>query len=236
MGNWKLTRSQEPQALTEPVLREMRRAGPAACRVASSSAAPSARRSALWLLEVAAGTLGLPVAQPGARLRRPDQPRRLSRRSRHSPEMHGPHAQGGCALVLLDRAHLRHPRRSQPGLPERRVARRRGHGHQRAPRCASSARTSAASPTSAPRTSGSSAPATARATTAWASRCRSWARRPRPGPLRAQGRGRPAHRRHQQGHPRARCRSPWASPASSRPSRRRAAYERGQGRARADAA
>ena len=25
MGNWKLTRSQEPQALTEPVLREMRK-------------------------------------------------------------------------------------------------------------------------------------------------------------------------------------------------------------------
>jgi cytochrome b6-f complex iron-sulfur subunit len=58
MGNWKLTRSQEPQALTEPVLREMRRG-----RTGGLSRRQLIRRSigaatALWLLEVSAGTLG----------------------------------------------------------------------------------------------------------------------------------------------------------------------------------
>jgi cytochrome b6-f complex iron-sulfur subunit len=58
MGNWKLTRSQEPQALTEPVLREMRKG-----RTGGLSRRQLIRRSigaatALWLLEVSAGTLG----------------------------------------------------------------------------------------------------------------------------------------------------------------------------------
>ena len=58
MGNWKLTRSQEPQALTEPVLREMRSG-----RSGGISRRQLIRRSigaatALWILEVSAGTLG----------------------------------------------------------------------------------------------------------------------------------------------------------------------------------
>lgn len=58
MGNWKLTRSQEPGALTEPVLREMRKG-----RTGGLSRRQLIRRSigaatALWLLEVSAGTLG----------------------------------------------------------------------------------------------------------------------------------------------------------------------------------
>jgi cytochrome b6-f complex iron-sulfur subunit len=58
MGNWKLTRSQEPQTLTEPVLREMRKG-----RTGGLSRRQLIRRSigaatGLWLLEVTAGTLG----------------------------------------------------------------------------------------------------------------------------------------------------------------------------------
>jgi cytochrome b6-f complex iron-sulfur subunit len=58
MGNWKLTRTQEPQALTEPVLREMRKG-----KTGGMTRRQLIRRSigaatALWLLEVGAGTLG----------------------------------------------------------------------------------------------------------------------------------------------------------------------------------
>jgi cytochrome b6-f complex iron-sulfur subunit len=58
MGNWKLTRSQEPQALTAPVLHEMRNG-----KIGGLSRRQLIRRSlgaavALWLLEVGAGTLG----------------------------------------------------------------------------------------------------------------------------------------------------------------------------------
>ena len=58
MGNWKLTRSQEPSALTEPVLREMRKG-----QTGGLSRRQLIRRSigaatALWLLEVSAGTIG----------------------------------------------------------------------------------------------------------------------------------------------------------------------------------
>lgn len=58
MGNWKLTKAQEPQALTEPVLREMRHG-----KTGGLSRRQLIRRSigaatALWLLEVTAGMLG----------------------------------------------------------------------------------------------------------------------------------------------------------------------------------
>ena len=58
MGNWKLTRAQEPQALTQPVLREMRTGA-----TGGLTRRQLIRRSigvavALWLLEVGAGTLG----------------------------------------------------------------------------------------------------------------------------------------------------------------------------------
>jgi cytochrome b6-f complex iron-sulfur subunit len=58
MGNWKLTRAQEPQALTREVLREMRSGQPA-----GMSRRQLVRRSlgagvGLWLLEVTGGTIG----------------------------------------------------------------------------------------------------------------------------------------------------------------------------------
>jgi cytochrome b6-f complex iron-sulfur subunit len=58
MGNWKLTKAQEPGALTAPVLREMRQG-----RSGGLSRRQLIRRSigaatGLWLLEVGAGTLG----------------------------------------------------------------------------------------------------------------------------------------------------------------------------------
>ena len=58
MGNWKLTRWQEPRTLTRETLREMRRGRPA-----GMSRRTLIRRSlgagvALWLLEVTGGTLG----------------------------------------------------------------------------------------------------------------------------------------------------------------------------------
>ena len=131
MGNWKLTRSQEPQALTEPVLREMRKG-----KTGGLSRRQLIRRSigaatGLWLLEVGAGTLGLPVAQPGPRLRRRDQPGRLrhvSARARRSP---GLTLQDGAPSYFSDARTFVSPERPQPGLPERRVTRWRGHRHQR---------------------------------------------------------------------------------------------------------
>jgi cytochrome b6-f complex iron-sulfur subunit len=58
MGNWKLTRAQEPTALTRDVLREMRTGKPAGL-----SRRQLIRRSlgagvGLWLLEVGGGTIG----------------------------------------------------------------------------------------------------------------------------------------------------------------------------------
>lgn len=58
MGNWKLTRAQEPGALSAPARREMRSGAPAGL-----SRRQLIRRSlgagvGLWLLEVGAGTLG----------------------------------------------------------------------------------------------------------------------------------------------------------------------------------
>ncbi len=58
MGNWKLTRTQEPTALTAPARREMRTGKPAGL-----SRRQLIRRSlgagiGLWLLEVGAGTIG----------------------------------------------------------------------------------------------------------------------------------------------------------------------------------
>ena len=58
MGNWKLTQSQEPQALTQPVLRQMRTG-----QTGGLTRRQLIRRSigaavALWLLEVSAGTIG----------------------------------------------------------------------------------------------------------------------------------------------------------------------------------
>lgn len=58
MGNWKLTRSQEPQALTEPVLREMRRGKTGGLTRRQLIRRSIGAATALWLLEVTAGTLG----------------------------------------------------------------------------------------------------------------------------------------------------------------------------------
>ncbi len=58
MGNWKLTRSQEPQALTEPVLREMRTGATGGLTRRQLIRRSIGAAVALWLLEVGAGTLG----------------------------------------------------------------------------------------------------------------------------------------------------------------------------------
>ncbi len=58
MGNWKLTRSQEPGALTEPVLREMRTGATGGLTRRQLIRRSIGAAVALWLLEVGAGTLG----------------------------------------------------------------------------------------------------------------------------------------------------------------------------------
>ena len=58
MGNWKLTRSQEPQALTEPVLHEMRHGRPAGLSRRQLIRRSIGAAVLLWLLEVSAGTIG----------------------------------------------------------------------------------------------------------------------------------------------------------------------------------
>jgi cytochrome b6-f complex iron-sulfur subunit len=58
MGNWKLTKAQEPQALTEPVLREMRRGKTGGLTRRQLIRRSIGAATALWLLEVTAGMLG----------------------------------------------------------------------------------------------------------------------------------------------------------------------------------
>ena len=58
MGNWKLTRSQEPTALTEPVLHEMKHGRPAGLSRRQLIRRSIGAATALWLLEVGAGTIG----------------------------------------------------------------------------------------------------------------------------------------------------------------------------------
>jgi cytochrome b6-f complex iron-sulfur subunit len=58
MGNWKLTKSQEPTALTEPALRQMRHGRPAGLSRRQLIRRSIGAATALWILEVSAGTLG----------------------------------------------------------------------------------------------------------------------------------------------------------------------------------
>jgi len=58
MGNWKLTRTQEPQALTAPVLREMRTGKGGGLTRRQLIRRSIGAATALWLLEVSAGTIG----------------------------------------------------------------------------------------------------------------------------------------------------------------------------------
>ena len=58
MGNWKLTRAQEPTALTDAALREMRNGRPAGLSRRQLIRRSIGAATALWLLEVSAGTLG----------------------------------------------------------------------------------------------------------------------------------------------------------------------------------
>jgi cytochrome b6-f complex iron-sulfur subunit len=58
MGNWKLTRAQEPQALTDAALREMRNGRPAGMSRRQLIRRSIGAATALWLLEVSAGTIG----------------------------------------------------------------------------------------------------------------------------------------------------------------------------------
>ena len=201
MGNWKLTRAQEPQALTEPVLREMRHGRPAGSRGASSSAARSARPSACGSLEVTGGTLGFlwPNLSSGfgGQITLGDIDTVNA-----NPAVQGLTLQDGAPAYFPQARTLRPAHRPEPRLPGRRVAGRRRAPRPTCGRSTSAARTSAASPTSAPATTGSSAPATARAMTAWAPRSRSSARRRAASTASRTRRGRRADRRHQQDHPR----------------------------------
>jgi cytochrome b6-f complex iron-sulfur subunit len=58
MGNWKLTRAQEPTALTDAALREMRYGRPAGMSRRQLIRRSIGAATALWLLEVTAGTIG----------------------------------------------------------------------------------------------------------------------------------------------------------------------------------
>jgi len=58
MGNWKLTRAQEPSALTAPVLREMRHGRPAGLSRRQLIRRSIGAAAGLWILEVTAGSLG----------------------------------------------------------------------------------------------------------------------------------------------------------------------------------
>ena len=58
MGNWKLTRAQEPTALTDVALREMRMGRPAGMSRRQLIRRSIGAATALWLLEVTAGTIG----------------------------------------------------------------------------------------------------------------------------------------------------------------------------------
>jgi cytochrome b6-f complex iron-sulfur subunit len=58
MGNWKFTRAQEPTALTDVALREMRMGRPAGMSRRQLIRRSIGAATALWLLEVTAGTIG----------------------------------------------------------------------------------------------------------------------------------------------------------------------------------
>jgi cytochrome b6-f complex iron-sulfur subunit len=58
MGNWKLTRAQEPTALTDAALREMRSGRPGGMSRRQLIRRSIGAATALWILEVSAGTLG----------------------------------------------------------------------------------------------------------------------------------------------------------------------------------
>jgi hypothetical protein len=58
MGDWNLTRAQEPRALTEAVQREMRKGKASGLTRRQLIRRSIGAATALWLLEVSAGTLG----------------------------------------------------------------------------------------------------------------------------------------------------------------------------------
>ena len=173
MGNWKLTRAQEPQALTEPVLREMRHgqvggtdAPPAHPPLASAPPWASGcwrSRPARW---ASCGPTWPAAASAARSTWAPSRPSTRARRSRAS--------RWRTARRPTSRRRAPSCSSSTPTWASRTASQPTG----RAPpptcaRCGRSARTWAASPTSATSTTGSSAPATARATTGWAPRSRS---------------------------------------------------------------
>ena len=84
MGNWKLTRSQEPQALTQPVLHEMRTGKTGGLTRRQLIRRSIGAATALWLLEVGAGTLGFLWPNLARGFRRHHQPGRLTPRSRRA--------------------------------------------------------------------------------------------------------------------------------------------------------
>ena len=130
MGNWKLTRTQEPQALTEPVLREMRKG-----KTGGLTRRQLIRRSigaavALWLLEVGAGTLGFLWPNLARGFGGTDQPGRLRDRVRE-PGRCRPHPHPGCASYFPTARPSSSSTTPTSGSRTVTSSRRRGRRHER---------------------------------------------------------------------------------------------------------
>ena len=176
MGNWKLARWQEPQTLTRDVLREMRQR-PSRGHVAAHPHPPLDRRRGRAV--AARGDRrrpGLPVAEPVERFRRRDR----ARQPRHRGRQVRPSRASRCTMALRPTSRRRAPTSSCSTTSAASTTAPARTAPATRPTCArsiSAVRTWAASRTSAPATTGSSARVTALATTGSASRSRSSVRR-----------------------------------------------------------
>ena len=130
MGNWKLTRAQEPTALTDVALREMRHGRPAGMSRRQLIRRSIGAATALWLLEVSAGTIGFlwPNLSRGfgGTINLGDIDTVAA-----NPAVPGAASARRRAGVLPGGAHLRPADRSEPRLRERRLDRRQRRHHQR---------------------------------------------------------------------------------------------------------
>ena len=121
------------QALTDAALREMRHGRPAG-HVAPPAHPPLDRRGHGAV--AAGGQRGhdrVPLAEPRARLRRARSTSATSTRSAPTPTCRAHGLRDGAPVLLPAGTHVRPAHRSEPRLPERRLARR--HGARR-PTCA----------------------------------------------------------------------------------------------------
>ena len=228
MSNYHVEPASKPQALTKEALKSLRNEAPKGLSRRQLLRTSLGAAVGLWLLEVGAGTISFLWPNLSGGFGGEVDDRHVRRHQEHERR---PPDRRGLPGLLPGGPGLRHARRPvAPGVHPRRGPDRRRHRAQRAgalpalPAPRLQAQPVPASP------SGSSAPATARATTGSARRSRSSARRPRGhGPLR-RDRARPTGR---SSSTRARSpsgRSPWrsASPASSRRRARPGASDAGR--------